>query len=78
MSDLLYFTKSLKLRAEAADALQRARQLPRGPDRNALRQIARSLRALAATEAWLDGNLAPPDHVSGATGQATSSGARGD
>jgi hypothetical protein len=41
---------SLKLRAQAIDALRRARRLPVGPHRNDLRQLAIGLRSLEMRE----------------------------
>lgn len=68
---------SAKLRAQAIDALRRARQLPVGPHRNDLRQLAIGLRSLeqremrgletsVATLAGLQRNM-PPGNPSGTT-----------
>ena len=46
MTETLSFAIPLTLRAHAADALRRARQLPVGPARNDLRQLAIGLRCL--------------------------------
>lgn len=52
---ILYFTKSLELRAIALQIFRRARRFPPGPARNELRQIARGFRTLSDNEAWLCG-----------------------
>ena len=57
--NVLYFSKSLELRARALQVARRARAYPVGPARNKLRQIARALRALAENEAWLHGRIEP-------------------
>jgi hypothetical protein len=36
-------------------ALRKARALPRGPERNELRQIAFALKSLAENQRWLSG-----------------------
>lgn len=55
--NVLYFSKSLELRARALQVARRARAYPAGPARNQLRQIARALKALADNDAWLHGRL---------------------
>ena len=55
--NVLYFSKSLELRAKAMQVARRARACPVGPGRNELRQIARSLKALADNDAWLNGRI---------------------
>lgn len=57
--NVLYFSKSLELRAKALQVARRARAYPIGPARNKLRQIARALGALADNEAWLHGRIEP-------------------
>lgn len=57
--NILYFSKSLELRARALQVARRARAYPIGPARNKLRQIARALGALAENEAWLHGRIEP-------------------
>ncbi|WP_315835047.1 hypothetical protein [Bradyrhizobium prioriisuperbiae] len=57
--NVVYFSKSLELRARALEVARRARACPIGPARNKLRQIARALRALADNEAWLHGRIEP-------------------
>jgi hypothetical protein len=47
--------KSLELRLKAAEALRKARALPKGPERDELRQIALAYKALSENEAWLNG-----------------------
>jgi hypothetical protein len=37
--------------------LRKARAMPPGPERRAARKLARALRDLASTEAWLEGQL---------------------
>ena len=55
--NVLYFSKSLELRAKALQFARQARDCPVGPARNELRQIAQALRALADNEAWLHGRI---------------------
>lgn len=55
MSNLLFFRRSLATRHAAAETMRRAREMPPGPDRRAMRRLARALRDLAQTEAWLEG-----------------------
>ena len=57
--NVVYFSKSLELRARALQVARRARAYPIGPARNKLRQIARALGALAENEAWLHGRIEP-------------------
>ncbi len=57
--NVLYFSKSLELRARAMQVARRARAYPVGPTRNELRQIARALKALADNDAWLNGRIEP-------------------
>ncbi len=57
--NVLYFSKSLELRARAMQVARRARACPIGPARNELRQIARALKALADNDAWLNGRIEP-------------------
>jgi hypothetical protein len=55
MSNLLFLRRSYAYRYAAAAALRKARSLPVGPERNVERVLARGLRDLAETEAWLEG-----------------------
>ena len=55
MSNLLFLRCSHAYRHAAAAALRKARALPVGPERNTARVLARGLRDLARTEAWLEG-----------------------
>lgn len=55
MSNLLFLRRSLKYRHAAAIAFGKARALPIGPERNMIRELARGLRDVARTEAWLEG-----------------------
>ena len=56
MSNLLFLRRSYAYRHAAAAALRKARALPVGPERDMARVLARSLRDLARTEAWLEGD----------------------
>jgi hypothetical protein len=68
MSNLLFLRRSYEYRHAAAAAFRNARALPIGRERNAQRVLARGLRDLARTEAWLEGQrchhpqfpIAPP------------------
>jgi hypothetical protein len=55
VSNLLFFRRSLAYRNAAAEMMRKARAMPFGPDRRAARQLARALKDLAKTEAWLEG-----------------------
>ena len=55
MSNLLFFRRSLAYRNAAAEMMRKARAMPFGPERRAARQLARALKDLAKTEAWLEG-----------------------
>jgi len=55
MSNLLFLRRTYAYR-HAAAALRKARALPVGPERNTARVLARGLRDLARTEAWLEGD----------------------
>ena len=55
MSNLVFFRRSLAYRHSAVEMMRRARALPPGPERSAMRQLARALADLAKTEAWLEG-----------------------
>jgi len=74
MSNLLFLRRSLEYRHAALMAFQRARAMPFGSERSMARELARGLRDLARTEAWLEGqtphvrripseNHAPPRSV---------------
>jgi hypothetical protein len=56
MSNLLFLRRSYAYRHAAAAALRKARALPVGPERDMARVLARGLRDLARTEAWLEGD----------------------
>jgi hypothetical protein len=56
MSNLLFLRRSYAYRHAAATALRKARAMPMGPERNTARVLARGLRDLARTEAWLEGD----------------------
>jgi hypothetical protein len=55
VSNLLFFRRSYAYRNAAAEMMRKARALPLGPERRAARQLARALKDLAKTEAWLEG-----------------------
>ena len=55
MSNLLFFRRSLAYRHAAIDTMRNARVIPPGPERHAMRRLARALGELAKTEAWLEG-----------------------
>jgi hypothetical protein len=56
MGNLLFLRGSYKYRYPAASAFRKARALPVGPERDMARVLARGLRDLARTEAWLEGD----------------------
>jgi hypothetical protein len=58
VSNLLFFRRSCAYRSAATAMMRKARATPPGPERRAARQLARALRDLADTEAWLEGQ--PP------------------
>jgi len=49
VSNVLFFRRSYAYRSAANETM------PRGPERRAARQLARALKDLAKTEAWLEG-----------------------
>jgi hypothetical protein len=55
VSNLLFFRRSLAYRSAAVEMMRNARAMPFGSERHAARQLARALRDLAKTEAWLEG-----------------------
>jgi hypothetical protein len=55
VSNLLFFRRSLAYRNAAAEMMRKARAMPLGSERRAARQVARALKDLAKTEAWLEG-----------------------
>ncbi len=55
MSNLLFFRRSCAYRSAAADMMRTARAMPMGSERRVARQLARALRDMANTEAWLEG-----------------------
>jgi hypothetical protein len=58
VSNLLFFRRSLAYRSAAVEMMRKARATPPGSERCAARQLARALKDLAKTEAWLEGQ--PP------------------
>jgi hypothetical protein len=58
VSNLLFFRRSLAYRSAAVEMMRKARATPPGAERHAARQLARALKDLAKTEAWLEGQ--PP------------------
>ena len=57
MSNLLFFRRSCAYRNAAVEMMRKARAMPLGPERRTARQLARALRDLARTEAWLEGQM---------------------
>jgi hypothetical protein len=55
MSNLLFLLRSCEYRHAAVAVFRRARAMPIGSERNMARVLARGLRDLARTEAWLEG-----------------------
>jgi hypothetical protein len=55
VSNLLFFRRSCAYRNAAVEMMRKARAMPLGSERGAARQLARALRDLARTEAWLEG-----------------------
>lgn len=55
MSNLLFFRRSYAYRNAAVEMMRKARAMPLGSERRAASQLARALRDLAKTEAWLEG-----------------------
>jgi hypothetical protein len=55
VSNLLFFRRSYAYRNAATEMMRKARAMPLGPERRAARQLARALKDLAKTEAWLEG-----------------------
>jgi hypothetical protein len=55
VSNLLFFRRSCAYRNAAVEMMRKARAMPLGSERRAARQLARALRDLAKTEAWLEG-----------------------
>ena len=55
MGNLLFFRRSCAYRNAAIEMMRKARAMPLGSERRAARQLARALRDLAKTEAWLEG-----------------------
>jgi hypothetical protein len=60
VSNLLFFRRSLAYRNAALEMTRKARALPLGSERRAARQLARALKDLAKTEAWLEGQTPRP------------------
>jgi hypothetical protein len=58
MGQLLFLHRSLAYRNAAAEMMRKARRMPRGSERRAVRRCALALRDLARTEAWLEGRMA--------------------
>ncbi len=57
MSNLLFFRRSCAYRNAAVEMTRKARAMPLGSERRSARQLARALRDLAKTEAWLEGQM---------------------
>jgi len=55
VSNLLFFRRSGAYRNAAVEMMRKARAMPLGSERRSARQLARALRDLAKTEAWLEG-----------------------
>jgi hypothetical protein len=60
VSNLLFFRRSLAYRSVAVEIMRKARATPPGSERRAARQLARALKDLAKTEAWLEGQTLRP------------------
>ena len=58
MGKVVFLYRSLAYRNAAAEMLRKARALPRGLERRAVRRYAMALRDLERSEAWLEGRLA--------------------
>jgi hypothetical protein len=58
MGKIVFLYRSLAYRNAAAEMLRKARTLPRGSERRAMRHYAMALRDLERSEAWLEGRLA--------------------
>jgi hypothetical protein len=56
MGNLLFLRRSYEYRHAAVAVFREARAMPMGRERNEARVLARGLRDLARTEAWLEGN----------------------
>jgi hypothetical protein len=63
MSNLLFLRRSYEYRYAAATAFRKARALPVGSERDMARVLARGLRDLARTEAWLEGDRSRRQHL---------------
>jgi hypothetical protein len=59
VSNLVFFRRSLAYRHAAVEMMRKARALPPGSERSAIRHLARALADLAKTEAWLEGQPRP-------------------
>src|SRR3977135_2176539 len=55
VGNLLFFRRSCAYRNAAVEMMRKARAMPLGSERRAARQLARALKDLAKTEAWLEG-----------------------
>jgi hypothetical protein len=55
MSNLLFLRRSYAYRNAAVEMRRKARAMPLGSERRTARQLARALKELAKTEAWLEG-----------------------
>jgi hypothetical protein len=55
VSNLLFFRRSGAYRSAAVELTRKARDMPLGPERRAMRRLARAFSDLAKTEAWLEG-----------------------
>jgi hypothetical protein len=56
MGNLLFLRRSYEYRHAAVAVFREARAMPMGRERNEARVLARGLRDLARTEAWLEGH----------------------
>jgi hypothetical protein len=55
VGNLLFFRRSCAYRFAATEMMRHARAMPAGSERRAARRLARALRDMANTEAWLEG-----------------------
>jgi hypothetical protein len=57
VGNLLFFRRSCAYRNAAVEMMRKARVMPLGSERRTARQLARALKDLAKTEAWLEGQI---------------------
>jgi hypothetical protein len=57
MGTVVFFRRSCAYRSAAGEMIRKARAMPPGSERRAIRQRALAFRDLARTEAWLEGQI---------------------